>query len=302
MSVLGSRSRPPHRRLPPAVSPDGLWRRMSSLEGRWKLTKGRELTYTLRETDERFASRTVSLRGAITRADAHTLVFGFRQVDRTRLRTAQELSLSGRWQADARNRLTFLVERADGVEDRLTLSGGWEIGPHHELRYRAQRGAGDRAERLLRFDGAWDVTGADRIVYRLAGSTRSAFEFRAALQSPSLFAREGRLVYQVGMGLERGTSRRQRVTLFGAWKLNRDRSVSFEVPYADGRVQAIRFEGTFSSARRDRVAVALITRRHEPLGLTVTFTRDVLPDAKLFLRLRQDAEEQAVMGGVQVRF
>ena len=109
------------------------------------------------------------------------------------------------------------------------------------------------------------------------------------------------MIYDVGIGWSRGV-RRQRVVLTGAWKLGRDLSVSFEVPYAGGRVGAIRFEGAYAMTSRDRVAVALQNSRRQRLGLTVVFTRDILPDAKLFLRLQRDAEDTAVLGGVQVRF
>jgi len=98
------------------------------------------------------------------------------------------------------------------------------------------------------------------------------------------------------------------VTLFGTWKLRRDLSVAFEIPYAEGRVETIRFEGTYAPSRRDRVAVALRARPdnggagRNALGLTVTFTRDVTPDLSFFLRLRQEAGEASAIGGVQVRF
>ena len=141
-----------------------------------------------------------------------------------------------------------------------------------------------------------------RLAYRLAGSADSTFEFRATLQSPALQAREGRIAYQVGIGLAGGREQQQRVTLFGAWKLNRDLSVSFEVPYADGRVQAIRFAGEYALSSRDRIAVALHNSRREELGLTVTFTKDLVPNASLFLRLKKDAQESSIIGGVQVKF
>lgn len=275
-----------------------------SLDGAWSLTPDHDLLLTLRETDRR-ARRALHVKGALLRVDAHALVFALRRDAREARREAQHLILSGKWQADDRNRLVFLAEKADGSEDRLTLQGGWELDPHHALVYRyrrrAPRGQG-REDHTLVFDGAWDVSGADRLVYRLAGSRDSAFEFKAALQSPSLLASDGRLVYQIGIGLAgRGTLTR-RVALFGAWKLNRDLSVSFEVPYADGRVRSMRFEGSASLDRRDRIRVVLRTGRREPLGLTVTFTRELVPDARLFVELRKDAEERSLLGGVQVRF
>jgi len=274
-----------------------------TLDGAWALTPGHELALTLDET-ARQGRRTLLLQGAVAQADAHALIFALRQREHEHLRTANRLTLTGRWQADARNRLTFLAEKSDGLEDRLTFQGGWEVGRRHELLYRYRQPGGrgpGRFEHTLRFAGHWDVTASDQLVYRLSGSDRSAFEFRASLQSPSLLASDDRLVYQVGIGLSRGV-RRRRVELFGAWKINRDLSVSFEMPYADGRVESIRFEGRVSVTSSDRIAIALQNRRHEPVGLTVTFTRDLSPDARLFLRLRKDAQERSAIGGVQVRF
>ena len=275
-------------------------RRGQILEGSWKLVSDRELLYAVRETQEDASRRTVSFRGSLVEAKAHALIFAVQQVDDQDAPRSQRISLTGRWQADAANRLTFLVERGKGEEDRLILGGGWDLGADHSLRYRLRRSAHDVRE--LQFDGAWDVLGARRIVYRLAGTTRSAFEFRAVLASPSIAARQGRLAYQVGVQMERGVLRRQRITLFGTWKLRGGRSVSFEVPYAEGRIRAIRFEGAVSPAPGNRLIVALSTPRHEPLGLTVTWTRGLGRDADLFVRMRREAGETSVVGGVEMRF
>ena len=296
----------------PGPTADAVTPHAYHLDGAWALTPNHELALTLHESAVQ-DRQTVYLKGALTGTEAHALVFALRRREDDDVETAQRLSLSGRWQADAQNRLTFLIEHADGVENRLTLEGGWETDEHHALRYRyRQRSPAfrDRDQHTLVFEGAWDVTGSDRLVYRLTGSDDSAFEFTASLRSPSLLAKDGRIEYEVGVGLSRMRTERQRVALFGAWKLNRDLSVSFEMPYAGGRVQAIRFEGAARLGPRDQVAVALTHARGsppagargKPLGLTVTFTRELVPDASLFLRLRADAEERSALAGVHVRF
>ncbi len=275
-----------------------------NFDGTWKLTRDHALALALHE-GRRQARQTLYLKGALVNAEVNALVFALQRHQGEDLAAAQQLTLSGRWQADARNRLTFLARKAQGREDRLTLQGGWDVGPRHELLYRYRQRSTlrrRREEQTIGFAGAWDITSAGRLVYRLSGSTDSAFEFSAGLQSPSVVAREGRIVYDVGIGLSGGVVGRRRVTLVGAWKLHRDLSVSFEVPYADGRVQAIRFEGTYAFGSRNRIALSLQTSRREPLGLTVTFTRELFPDAELFLRLRQDAQERSALGGVTVRF
>ena len=275
-----------------------------SLDGAWKLTTNHELALTLHET-RREKRQTLYLKGALIKAHANALGFALRRSENEDLDAATRLTLSGRWQADAKNRLVFLVEKTDGPEDRLTLQGGWEVGEHHELLYRYRRldPAGRAADQhAIVFGGAWDITTADRLVYRLAGASDSAFEFKASLQSPSLRAAEGRIVYQVGVGLSGGRTARQRVALFGIWKLHHDLSVSFEIPYADGRISPIRFEGTYALSPRDRIAASLRTREGKALGLSVVFTREFIPDASLFLRLEKNAQENSAVGGVQVRF
>lgn len=285
-----------------------------TLDGDWSLTDEHGLALTLRERGGGKAQR-LYVNGALTGAAANALIFTLaRGTSGADDALGRRVALAGRWRADARNRLVFLVQKADGSEDRLTLQGGWELDEHHQLVYRYRRLAvGRRAEsHTVVFDGAWDIPGADRLAYRLAGSSRSAFEFRASLRTRSLMAAEGQLVYEVGLGLTRGP-RRQRVTLFGTWKLNRNASVTFEIPYAGGRVQGIRFEAAVALSRRDpafggvrqrrdRLAVALSAGRGERLGLTVTFTRKLVPDASLFLRLQHALDERSAIGGIQVRF
>ena len=275
-----------------------------NLDGTWRLTPDHALALTLHGAG-REDRRSLYLNGAVVRATHDTLVFALRRRESDETRASQRLTLSGRWQADARNRLTFLLEQAEGEEDRLTLQGGWEVGPHHELAYRYERRLTPRGAlqvQSLLFEGAWDIAGTDRLVFRMRGSSDATFEFTARLQTPSLIARDGRLVYEVGIGMAGGATRRQQVTLFGAWKVNRDLSVSFEVPYAGGRVEAIRLTGTFALGARNQVVAALSSRQGEALGLTVVFTRELFPDARLFLRVQHDAEERSVIGGVQVRF
>jgi hypothetical protein len=293
-AAIGRRNRLRYR----AAGADGRERQTVELDGVWRLSPRHELSLEVHAT-RRQPRQTLFLKAALLEAEAHALAFAWEGRDRTD-GLSQRLRLSGRWSADRLNRLTFLVDKA-GAPDRLTLQGAWEIGKRHELLYRYQRegGRSGRRERTLVFHGAWDISRADRLAYRLEGAADSGFEFRAALQSPSLLARDGRIVYQVGIG---ASARPRRVAIFGAWKLHKGLSVSFEASDSGGRVRAVKFEAAAALSRRDRIAVALAGSDGRPLGLTVTFTRELFPDAGLFLRLRRDAEESSLIGGVQVRF
>ena len=269
--------------------------RTIELEGDWALTDRHDLVFALHQ-NRQFAKQSLYFKGALLQAKANALVVALRD---------NRVSLSGRWAADDKNRLTFLVDKADGAEDRLTLQGNWEVGKRHELLYRYRqrvKTSGPADERTLIFAGGWDVTATDRLAYRIAGSDDSAFEFKASLKSPSLLAREGRIIYEVGIGVAKTRLERRQVLLFGTWKLHKDLSISFELPSSNGRVHAFKFQGTARLNSRNQVAVSLQNNRHEPLGLTVLFTHDIVRDAGLFLRLKKSAEEDSLIGGLQVRF
>lgn len=270
-----------------------------ALDGTWSLSPAHEAVFAAHAT-QRLPQQRYYFKGGFT-AGARALTVALDRTEHAQQRRAQRLSLTGRWQVDAQNRLTFLARKSDGSDDRLTLQGAWEIGPHHELLYRygrQQRLRRTHATQVLQFDGLWDIPGPGLLAYRLTGAPDQPLLFRAALRHRALLASQRELAFE--LGAERGP--RQTLTLFGTWKLQRDLSLSFEVPYAGGHVQALRFEGTMVRAGRDRVTLALTTRRRENLGLTITFTRALLRDADLFLRLQRDAQETSLIGGVRVRF
>jgi hypothetical protein len=153
----------------------------------------------------------------------------------------------------------------------------------------------------LTFQGTWDIPGPNRLVYRLTGSSTDVLEFSVSLKSRAVQPRKGQLVYVVGVVGRHGV-RQHTLTFFGTWKVNRDLSVSFEIPYADGRVEAMRFKATAVLGARDQIDLALSSAQGDALGLTITWSRALVPDTTLFLRLRKSATEHAALGGIQVRF
>ena len=273
------------------------------LDGTWGLTQQHALKLSL-HAGARGRRQTLYLRGALERTKARTLSVSLRRHSGDGRPATQRLTLRGRWAANRANRLTFLVERARGAEDKLTLQGSWDVGEHHSLRYRFRRfdQASRQALQTLRWRGNWDIPRAGRLVFRVEGDSDSAFDFRASLQSKSLQAREGRIVYQAGIGWRKSGRRQTQVVLFGRWKLNRDLSVTFEVPYEGGRLGRIRFAATLALTQRNALALRLEDGQGVPLGLVVTFTRRFLKDAEWFVRLRRSPKESEALAGVQIPF
>lgn len=278
--------------------------REMTLEGMWTLSPDHRLGITLHPQEDRHR-QTIFLNGTVVDIRDNALAVSLWRREHDGTRSTQTISLSGRWQADASNRLTFLVSRADGSDDRLVFDGAWTVDRQHQLLYRYEDAGGSRrrpAVQTLRFTGTWDILPNSKLVYRLGVTTPSAFEFQAALQSSTLNAREGRIAYQVGIRLSSGRTVTRQVALFGTWKVHRDLAVSFEIPYTDGRLQALMFKAAYTFLTRHTVAVHLHARRGEPLGIAVTMTRSFLDDAHLFLRLQRLGNDTQVLGGVTRRF
>src|SRR3989338_11595418 len=109
--------------------------RRLALDGAWALSPDQDLIFTARARGEQPA-QTVYRKGGLLKAKADALVFAVEQTQRGEKKPAQQLTLSGRWSADAANRLVFSAARAEGSEDRLALQGGWGGGPHQQPLHR----------------------------------------------------------------------------------------------------------------------------------------------------------------------
>jgi len=266
------------------------------VDGAWELTPRHQVRYRRRGGDE-----TVVLMGDFVAAEATGLMIQVTGQQTGGDLVGHTVTLRGRWEADDRNRLAFLVEREGGRHDRLTLGGAWAVGPRHEIVYRYQRheDAVRRAVQTVTFHGAWDLTQARRLTYVLDADSDSAFRFRGAFQTPSVLAKTGEIRYQLGIEVE-GRRRVQTVTLFGKWKLSRDLGLAFEIPYADGEPRTMTFGATYRLAARQTIAATLKAPDGKPVGLEVLLTREFLRgQGEAFVRLRRALGETTLEAGLR---
>ncbi|MDP3766864.1 MAG: hypothetical protein Q8S13_02510, partial [Dehalococcoidia bacterium] len=193
-----------------------------AFDGMWRMSPEHAVEFTGQRTDGPRGGFTLA--GSVVTARARALIISLAGEGRA----APVLSLAGRWQVDAANRLSFLVDRG-GRTDRLTFRGAWQLGPDHELAYQyreALEGRRGVRVRTLRFDGAWALGPGGRLRYSLEGSDDQALELRGSLEPARIEASGGKLGFRVGA---------RRFTLSGQWKLHPDRTVSFEIPVSGGR-------------------------------------------------------------------
>lgn len=221
--------------------------------GSWFLTDNHDLKLTLDRSElnppsgalSQFYKDELILKGEIVsasaeaEAEASSLLFAVTTKSDNNKTTRRILTLKGAWQADKDNRLIFKVEKESLSPDSLTFEGGWEVNKSNEIVYRYTktylRRRKEKIEREIIFRGHWKFMDNHKLIYALESKDNSAFEFKLGAGS-RIGAREDAVTFEIGAVLK------QRLTLYGKWKIKKPLEVSFEINYGRG----IRTELTLS--------------------------------------------------------
>ncbi len=270
------------------------------LKGRWELSPTHEIRYKSHDLDEEIA-----FRGSIVAAEPDALVVSFAQGQINQKVTKRLAKLAGAWRLDSKNRIVFEVEKEGGKKDVLTFQGAWQVGKSNEIIYTYDQRdlrSKQKITRKLVFTGFWDISEDNRLTYWLSADSDSAFRFRGAFQTKSIFAKKGEIRYQAGIEVN-GKHKIQEIILFGKWKLSRDLELSFEIEYEEGRRKTIVFGGEYALSKDSQIAVNLKSREGEPLGVEVILTKDVFgKDGQAFIRLQKSVEESRAEAGVSFKW
>ena len=247
----------------------------------------------------------VKLKDAIRRrfiaAESDSLVIETTQTESKTLRQRLRLlKLKGTWRANNQNELVFEASCRKGPPETYTFKGSWKINKNQQIVYNCGEGPD-----VLTFKGHWDISSANRLVYLLEGSSTSRFVFKVQLESPTLYPKQGRIRYRIGIGSRKSrlTGPGQLLTLYGEWKFGRNLGLTFQMDYGQGRVKSVVFgaEVTFT---RSKVIFALKDEFGEPLGITLTITHKLFKaiDAEAFIRLKYRQNHYGAEAGITIPF
>jgi hypothetical protein len=290
------------------------WRRQNNLpskinfKGNWQIDTNYDLELVFNETKDQQKGDSLVLKGEIISVDKDVLIFEVKRLDRKGLTHIQLIKLAGSWQADDCNRLTFTAQKTP-APDTLTFEGGWQINKNQQITYtykKIQLKKKSKKSCTLVFEGFWQINQADRLTYILSNSTQSRFDFRAQIESPNLYPKEGEIKYRLGAGLRQERKTEDKIiTLYGSWKLGKKCGISFVMDYEEGVRRSIEFETDFHLNKQDEVMFSLLSQNRKPLGLNITFTHKFLSklDAEVFLRIRElIKKESAIEAGIRIPF
>lgn len=289
------------------------WRRENALpqrirfKGSWRLSRNYDLELALEEAGERHKDACLLLKGQIISVDSDRLVFQIESRDKNGQNHIRLLELSGAWQADEFNRLAFKVKKR-GEPDTMVLNGAWQVNKNQQIIYEYEK-AGlktkDRVLNTLIFRGFWELNSANRLTYILSRELNSYFDFRAQLESPDLYPKEGAIKYRIGIGIKgKGPFAGKVVAIYGAWKFSRRAGLDFEVDYGSGKAQAISFGADAYLNRENNIAFRLSNKIGEPLGITVVFTHHFLKkhDAQAYLKFKKMCAGSGIEAGARIPF
>lgn len=276
--------------------------------GNWRLNSNYDLELNLNETKDQFQGERLIIKGEIISIETDTLVFQVKSYDKQGLLHIQLLSLSGSWQADEYNRISFAVKKKTSP-DVLTLEGTWQINKNQQIAYAYEKTDLKRKTKIcntLTFRSFWEINSSNRLTYILSRSSQSRFDFRVQAETPNLYPQEGIIKYCLGIGLrEKSPTRFKIISLYGAWKFSRKLGLIFQMDYGQGEIHNLEFGADISLSQKDKITFSLKDKRGEPLGLEITFTHRFLEklDAEAFLRLKETLKrESAIEAGIRIPF
>ena len=277
------------------------------LEGNWRLNPNYDLELSLDETRDQFKGDELVIKGDIISVDNDALVFQVKSQDKAGQSHVRLLKLTGSWQADKYNRLSFQVKK-ETSPDVLTLEGAWQINKNQQITYtyvKTELKTKARVLNTLTFTGFWQINSVNKLTYILTRSLESRFDFRVQIESPNLYPKEGVIKYRLGLGAKDLKSQHQRIiSLYGVWKFSRAVGLIFEMEYCKGEIHSLEFGAEVNFNRNNEIVFRLKDETDEDLRVSLTFTHRFLKhlDARIFLRLKAAQEEKGVDVGVRIPF
>jgi hypothetical protein len=264
------------------------------LSGKWSLNNEHNLVLAL-DKENNLSADKLTLTGEFIDARADELALSITSKDSEGRTHLSILKLSGKWQVDRYNRLSFLAAKGNDLYDTLTLVGAWEVNNQNQIVYTYAKTGLKRKEKIthsITFKGYWDITEKNRVSYILNNELDSGFNFQVSLGKP---AKRG-LEYELGIGLK---PKNKKLLLFGSWKINEKLGLLFEMPYEEGKIRSIVFGANCRIANGTNLELRLRNDLHKELGINLKLSKSILNGCgDAFLQALKEGQEVTVKTGL----
>lgn len=270
------------------------------LKGLWSLTKDHDLKIELERSGKSGHEGSLVISGSIIEAGKNFLRFAVTSRSADGVSTSYLLELTGSWQADSGNRLTFRITKGLASTGILTFYGVWDINKDNILVYRYEKRTGLNKTSDLHevvFKGRWDITQTFGLTYTIDRKSNSSFNFRSGLAS----FKKDRIEYEIGVG----SSRKLRpsiktVIIYGRWVIRPGSALSFEVETAGVHLYSLSFNAQASLTDRDTVIFQFKASPYmRDKAISLELSRKVLGgQGEAFIKYLKDRESHSVFVGM----
>lgn len=274
------------------------------LKGRWSLNKNHDLVFTLDKWKRQTFGDQLTLHGGIIEVNKNSLLFGLTTRTKDNLPSTYILKLRGSWQADRLNRLSFRANKEKGKYDILNLQGKWEVDKNYKIIYHYEKVNLQRKTKkihTLSFEGYWEIKEKAQISYVLDRNTNSVFNFKSGV---GIF-KDKYIKYEVGIRLfSKAKPVKQTITLFGSWKIKKNKGLIFEVESEGKKVHSITFGANAQLTGRNTILFRLKNNiNNKDIGINLRLSRKILKgDGQLFFRFLKSSRESAIFVGAGRRW
>jgi hypothetical protein len=236
--------------------------------GRWTLDSEHQLVLRLHKS-KRFSSKYLRLSGKIFKVDAENLFFKINSRIQDNLLRVSMLKLRGIWKNDIFNRLIFEVKRKTNPEI-LIFRNAWQINPNHHIEYVYENKKTTEKNTII-FKGFWEMSAQNKLIYYLEGSS-TCFNFKAGVESLSLYPRKGTIKYRLTIGLKK--HRETKILIFqGETTISRTHKLSLQINYGK-RMKRVNFNYRLTRRKRGIWLLTLITEKGKPLGTFISYHKN----------------------------
>ncbi len=304
--VMGKRNSLEYRVKSPAGTSDKVPHQLK-LKGAWSLTTDHNLRLTFDRSSGGASGDSLTIAGDIIDVKDNALLFAVTTKRDESIRTTYVLNMTGIWQADENNRLTFKVNREPLKHDTLVFDAGWEVNKSNDIIYRYERSHSGKKLKTMRsliLRGQWKAEGRGFLKYELDAKSNSALNFRTSLG----VCEKNYIKYELGILLSRHVRPVERViTLFGVWRIKSGSALFFDVKCADGKAYPMSFSAEARLTPRDTISFKLKgpdgRRGTEGLGLRFELNHALLEgDGSAFLRVLRSRGESSILVGAGLRW
>ncbi|MFA5008694.1 MAG: hypothetical protein WC546_05690 [Candidatus Omnitrophota bacterium] len=258
------------------------------LEGKWRFLNG-NCIFDVGESYNNVFGQSISFAAKIEKASKNYIRFNILKRTTPKLYNRTSLQFSGSWKVNARNNLIFEIQRGT-TTDEIIFGNNWQVTKENNILLLYKRKfLKKEIISVFILEGSWSL-GKNTLEFAIENSSNYKLKFDLALTRRALiFTREK---IDLTIGLRKYSTKA--VSLYGSCKYSNGR-LEFTADFNNRAITWI-FKINKRLSKDKELIFELVNEKDKPLGLQITFTKEIADEGKLFVRASAGKEKRIEAG------